>query len=37
MRCRWFLSCPYEAVVWLPHPVLGETPACARCWKIVVS
>jgi hypothetical protein len=31
MTCRWFLMCTREAVTTLPHPVLGEVPACARC------
>jgi hypothetical protein len=29
--CRWFALCDHEAVGTVPHPVLGDVPACQRC------
>ena len=29
--CEWFAACGRPAVVLVPHPVLGQVPACQRC------
>jgi hypothetical protein len=29
--CCWFARCENEATRLRPHPVLGDTPICARC------
>jgi hypothetical protein len=29
--CRQFLMCENTAVTALPHPILGDVPACQRC------
>lgn len=29
--CAWFALCPNDADGYLPHPILGHTPACRRC------
>ena len=31
MNCNWFLKCTNEATVLIPHPLLGDVPACDRC------
>jgi hypothetical protein len=29
--CRWFALCPNDATQTVPHPILGDVPACDRC------
>jgi hypothetical protein len=29
--CEWFALCERPATVLLPHPILGEVPACTVC------
>jgi hypothetical protein len=30
-QCEWFARCELEATTLVPHPVLGDVPACDRC------
>lgn len=30
-RCQWFALCDHDATLTVPHPALGDVPACARC------
>lgn len=29
--CKWFLTCENPATLTIPHPILGDVPACQRC------
>lgn len=31
--CMWFAKCKNEAAGTIPHPILGDVPACERCIK----
>lgn len=33
--CQWFALCGNSADGTLPHPVLGDTPACVRCATVI--
>jgi hypothetical protein len=32
--CAWYLKCENPATRLVPHPVLGNVPACERCAKL---
>jgi hypothetical protein len=32
--CQWFALCTNPATVIVPHPILGDVPACIRCAEL---
>lgn len=31
VTCQWFALCVNDATQLVPHPILGDVPACDRC------